>query len=399
MLMLSYVLNIPRKTRGHNAAHEGTPPVKRPAAVPGGRLRRASFVLLALAGALALFLAGDGGVGQAQTPQYLVSNIDDSVAGSSVLSGFSSPKRSQSFTTGANDTGYTLTSIEISLYVESGTGPPTITLHSGSAAGTKVADFTGPPALNANTTANYAYTPTTTVTLDASTKYWVVAGSASSDVAWTHSSIDPPADPTTGWRIDARGSFSVFGGNFLPAENSHLLRVNGTINPPAALVSNIGQAWIATFDFGSRDFAQEFETGGNPTGYTLLSIELELTVPGVSGLPEVKVFSGSATGTVVATLTAPMNATTSRAVYTYTAPTGAMLAKDTSYWVVAEHVGGGITGSWVSANTDEDATPAPGWSIADQREGRTSGGTTPFLQSRGPPSRSASRARSIRRLW
>ena len=316
----------------------------------------------------------------------LVSNIDDATAGSGPLSGITSPKRAQLFTTGANETGYTLISIEISLTTVSGTDPPTITLHSGSEKGTKVADFNGPMALTANTTANYAYTPTATVTLDETTKYWVVAGDASNLVAWTHSSIDPPADPRTGWRIDARGSFSVFGGNFSPAENSHRVRVNGTINPPPPLVSNIGQSGSNFSGFIQFDIAQEFETGGNDSGYTLTSIELELIVSGVSGLPVVKLFSGSATGTEVAMLTAPASAPSGKAAYTYTAPTGAtLLAKDTSYWVVAE----GGTANWYSAGVGEDATPAPGWSIADQGELRS-------LNSNGAFSVTTSSAQAIR---
>ena len=54
------------------------------------------------------------------------------------------------------------------------------------------------------------------------------------------------------------------------------------------------------------DTAQSFDTGGNPTGYILTSIELKITTSlGETTPPTLKLRSGSATGTVVATLTGP----------------------------------------------------------------------------------------------
>ena len=129
-----------------------------------------------------------------------------------------------------------------------------------------------------------------------------------------------------------------------------------------ALVSNIGQTSSSTHSFSAIDSAQEFTTGTNEDGYTLSAVELRLTVLGVSDFPTVKLFSGSATGTEVATLTAPTNALSGPTVYTYTAPASTALAKETSYWVVGE----GSVGLWATTLSDaEDATPATGWSIAD----------------------------------
>ena len=144
------------------------------------------------------------------------------------------------------------------------------------------------------------------------------------------------------------------------------------------LVSNIGQTVITENDnsgeLAALDAAQEFTTGSNETGYTLSSIDLELTVASTSNFPVVKLFSGSANGTEVATLTAPTNASTGKTTYTFTVPTAITLEGDTSYWVMAETGGG----TWHTVGFAEDATPAPDWSIADRDEFRVPTSTGPF---------------------
>ena len=122
------------------------------------------------------------------------------------------------------------------------------------------------------------------------------------------------------------------------------------------------------------DAAQEFTTGSNETGYNLSSIDLELTVASTSNFPVVKLFSDSANRTEVATLTAPTNASTGKTTYTFTVPTAITLEGDTSYWVMAETGGG----TWHTVRFAEDATPAPGWSIADGDEFRVRTSTGPF---------------------
>ena len=64
----------------------------------------------------------------------------------------------QSFTTGDNATGYTLTSIELRLDSSDSTDTPTVKLYSGSANGTEEATLTGPAMLDADTTKNYLIT-------------------------------------------------------------------------------------------------------------------------------------------------------------------------------------------------------------------------------------------------
>ena len=79
----------------------------------------------------------------------LVSNVGQT---SENVQGFGDTDFAQSFTTGTNPTGYTLTSIELKLSGSPGdaTATPTVKLFSVSATGTEVATFTGPAMLDDN---------------------------------------------------------------------------------------------------------------------------------------------------------------------------------------------------------------------------------------------------------
>ena len=137
--------------------------------------------------ALGLLLVGNRGVSLAQSAQVLVSNLGQALDDHASLGNTSD--LAQQFKIGSYAT--TLTSIDLSLRSEAtGAVPPTVTLHSGSATGTKVADLTGSSALTASTTATYAFMPAGTVRLKPSTIYWVVAEGGSVDVDWTTTATD-----------------------------------------------------------------------------------------------------------------------------------------------------------------------------------------------------------------
>ena len=148
------------------------------------------------------------------------------------------------------------------------------------------------------------------------------------------------------------------------------------INTSQALVSNLDQSVNLDEFFSQYDLAQGFTTGTNATGYTLSSVDVVLTVPSAFGFPVMKLFSGSANGTEVAALTAPASASTGATVYTYTVPAVITLTNNTSYWVMGEGVAGA---AWITVSSvNEDATPAPGWSIADHIRFRSSSSTGAF---------------------
>ena len=144
----------------------------------------------------------------------------------------------QSFTTGDDDAGYTLTSIELRLVTATPAGAsPTVKLFRGSATGTEVATLIGPTMLDAGATENYAFTPSTTVNLLTSTTYWVVGEGGFA--AWTYTSTSEDATSATGWTIaDAREERAASStGGFMASTGTALhIRVNGT--PGSTTVTN-----------------------------------------------------------------------------------------------------------------------------------------------------------------
>ena len=151
-----------------------------------------------LGAALAMCLFGSAGVAHAQTSQVLVSNLGQSMA----TAGGTEFGVAQGFRTGANTDGYTLTSIDLRLSLAM---TPTVTLRRGSAAGSEVASFTAPSTPTGISFANITFTPTTTVTLDRNTDYWVVAAGGSSRWTWSVTGPDEDATAAPGWSIADRG--------------------------------------------------------------------------------------------------------------------------------------------------------------------------------------------------
>ena len=202
--------------------------------LPKGMLALA-VALLVLAAALALFLAGDWGVGQAQqTPRVLVSNMGQGNATARLNFPLSSGQVAQSFRTGSNPTGYTLTSIEINLYAfsDSSTPVPTVTLRQGSLTGTEVATFSGPSSLSSGIN-SYTFTPETAVTLNASTLYSIVFGDGPGLPAGIDGNGEDSAS-APGWTIDNWLFYRSGSGNFVgDGLTSVQIRVNGVVNPNA----------------------------------------------------------------------------------------------------------------------------------------------------------------------
>ena len=146
----------------------------------------------------------------------------------------------QSFTTGTSSVGYALSNVEVGLETLASTGPlgsPTVTLHSGSATGATVADFSGPSAITPAAIERYKYWPTTEVTLNPSTEYWVVAQGGAALVSWTSTDSDDEDDNSeAGWSIsNTSGSrVATSTGAYSTVFGAYLFRVNGVVaNSPA----------------------------------------------------------------------------------------------------------------------------------------------------------------------
>ena len=149
---------------------------------------------------------------------------------------------------------------------------------------------------------------------------------------------------------------------------------SGTVQADNTLVSNVGQSTTNAFPLTHSDFAQSFRTGTNLTGYTLSSIDLKLDSSDSTNTPTVKLYSGSANGTELATFNGPARLDASSVKnYAFTPSSTVILPRSTTYWVVAE----GVV-KWVLGGTGEDATPAMGWSIANNYEFRIANLTGSF---------------------
>ena len=137
------------------------------------------------------------------------------------------------------------------------------------------------------------------------------------------------------------------------------------LRAPIALVSNTGQAGTT----GPQErLSQSFTTGTNPEGYILNSIGLVTSMDPTNVVRViVKLFSAKSDGTPGAELYALTNpdSYTARQIAPFSAPRGATLEPNTTYFVVTS--GGDPTNftPTVTASDDEDDGAAPGWSIAD----------------------------------
>ena len=160
--------------------------------------------------------------------------------------------------------------------------------------------------------------------------------------------------------------------------------INAITDDP--LVSNIGQAATSTSSIFTYDHAQGFTTGSNSAGYTLTSIEVQISTSGTIDSAVLRKTDPN-TGDLVATLTGPSTGSSvGTGAQTFTAPSGTSLEPSTEYFVVFESdaATNGLTFS--VTNTDaEDAGAAAGWSISDSghfRNRTQTGNFTPFTGSK-----------------
>ena len=179
------------------------------------------------------------------------------------------------------------------------------------------------------------------------------------------------ADGTaTGQQVDI-----VVGGNTIKVKvtaeddattETYTVVVTREVAAGAALVSNLGQAahsaGVSATD--SKDLAQGFTTGSRSGGYTLGSVELDVTgFTGTASDVTVSIYSesGNDPNTAVHALTTPASIA---GLTTFTAPSNASLAADTQYYVVITTAGEDVTLSRTDSTAD-DSGGAAGWSIQD----------------------------------
>ena len=252
-----------------------------------------------------------------------------------------------------------------SVTVRLSTGAPTIT-GTAQVGQTLTAVTTGITDADGLTSATYTY-------------QWIQVNGTAADIAGENSSTYTLVDADLGKAIKVKVSFTDDASNAETRTSAATATVTAApTTVPAVLVSNVAKAASDAEGLASTDLAQPFTTGDNADGYTLTSIELTLGTSSDTSsttAPTVKLFRGSANGTEVATLNGPANLARSVNVnYEFTPSSTVNLFGSTTYWVVAE---GAV--SWISTReTTEDATPAPGWSIGNNKESRSASSTGGF---------------------
>ncbi len=220
-----------------------------------------------------------------------------------------------------------------------------------------------PVSVTVTTTGDFGYgTLPTSVTIPAS-------GTATLEIATTNDDVD-----------EAHGSVTV---TLVDGSDYDLATSLGTAtvrvrddDPP--LVKNTGQS-SGLVQGLHVDLAQGFDTGGNPSGYTLTSVDVAFnrSTEDFGSKLTVTVHKGAngAPGTVVGTLANPAFVNRQAGTYRFTHP-GVALEADTRYWVVLDAAGlteGNSQVKFTQSNS-EDEGAAPGWSINNDARIRAQGG-------------------------
>ena len=250
-----------------------------PAARPAGfvRLRGARRGLLRSARALAAaaLLALTGGLALPATAQaeVLVSNIEEFPDGSNGLRGITF---AQGFTTGASESNFPLTSIELKFQTVPSSGS-TVTAtvkrrNSSGRPGTDHATLVSPTSF---VIGNNTFTAPAGTTLAANRTYFVVFETTSTTGPFVNVTNTDDEDGVPGWEMADGSMSSVSGGAFwTDRSQSAQIRVNGTdTGPPyvtAAEVSTDGQRIALTFN----------EILDHPTYTTTIRSAFTVTVDG-----------------------------------------------------------------------------------------------------------------------
>ena len=292
------------------------------------------------------------------TADTLVSNTHLSSTESSIAF------QAQSFGTGANAGGYTVSEVNIHLGFTSGSSTRVrIRKDDGGKPGDLVATLTNPASLTADSL--NTFTAPAGTTLAASMTYWITVNEGISSAKPQFRYVGGNDETSeTGWTIgDSRLSRGSETGNWLTFDTSLLMTIKGTAIPPTTLVSN---THLSSTGSSSGIEAQSFETGANLDGYTVSQVDIRLgDISGASTSVKIRKNNGNQPGDLVATLTNP-GTLTADSLNTFTAPAGTTLAASTTYWITVNE---GISSNRAqfSLVAEDDETGETGWSIGDGR--------------------------------
>ena len=277
----------------------------------------------------------------------------------------------QSFETGANLGGYTVSEVDIRLG-ETSARSTSVKIRKNNAdnqPGDLVATLNNPGTLTENSL--NTFTAQDVITLDARTTYWISMGEGiplSTNRAAVQADAGNDQTGETGWSI---GDDRLWRTNELvswsTSTSSLLMTIKGTAIPTISLVSN---THLSASSFTSSDFTvQSFATGANADGYTVSEVDIRFgETSGASTSVKIREDNDGEPGDLVATLTNPASLTAD-SLNTFTAPAGTTLAASKTYWI---SVNEGISSAlplFVFTSSD-DETGETGWSIGDGRRWR-----------------------------
>ena len=274
--------------------------------------------------------------------------------------------QAQSFETGANPDGYTVSEVDIR-FDETSARSTSVKIRKNNAdnePGDLVATLTNPGTLTSNSLNTFMAQDV--ITLAASTTYWITVNEGiSSNRARVFNNAGNGQTGETGWTIGNGHLWKAGETNaWQTSSNSLLITIKGTAIPPIYLVSNTHLRSVLNLS-STTISAQKFETGTNLDGYTVSEVDIALThVSGRSTIVKIRENNASnRPGNLVATLTNPASLTAD-SLNTFTAPPGTTLAANKTYWLT---MGEGISTDRAQVEIDpgNDETGEPGWSIGD----------------------------------
>ena len=276
----------------------------------------------------------------------------------------------QSFETGANEGGYTVSEVDIRLQTASrrSTSVKIRKNNADNEPGDLVATLTNPASLTSDSL--NTFTAQNVITLDARTTYWITVGEGiSSNRARVYEISGNDQTGETGWSIgDGSLLRSTEADSWSNSLSSLLIAIKGTAIPTISLVSN---THLSSTGSSSGIEAQSFETGANLDGYTVSEVDIRFAeTSGKSTTVKIrKNNADNEPGDLVATLTNPASLTAD-SLNTFTAQDVITLAASTTYWLtVNEEISFGR--AQVSPASENDETGETGWSIGDSRLFRT----------------------------
>ena len=325
----------------------------------------------------------------------LVSNLGQTgLIGDAQAGSFQSERHETAvqFTTGSNELGYHLTSMQLNLRKIFGSGIliPELSIREDNAG---VPSETPLYDLNTSTALTNSYqlttlTPTGEATLQPITKYWlhVNANTEGRLGVQQTASDDEDTESQADWRIGDHRVSRIDGGVWTTNtfNNTLKMKILGRVITPT-LVSNlrqtglIGDAQAGSFQSERHETAVQFTTGSNELGYHLTSMQLNLRKIFGSGIliPELSIREDNAgvpSETPLYDLNTSTALTNSYQLTTLT-PTGeATLQPITKYWLHVNANTEGRLGVQQTASDDEDTESQADWRIGDHRVSRIDGG-------------------------